>query len=153
MMQRRKTHCICRLAEGLVDGPLQLIAQPNVLDHSASDADQMVVMAQHRLGQLEMGVVAGADDSPDRATRFEDVEVAVGRALAESVVLAEDLRQGQGPICEGKHTHESPATRGVAMVAAVEQLCDLIVQPIEITRSGHQGVRSVNAADAPPWDK
>jgi hypothetical protein len=139
MMKGREARSVGQIVEGPVDHGLDLFVEHDVFDDTTVETDQMVVMANQRLGELEMGVIARRDHSAYRPTGFQHVEVPIGRGLTQLIVGLEDLGQCQGPVGDCDDLDESSTSRGVAVLMTGEQGADLIVEPMQITRpfSGH----------------
>ena len=80
MMQRHELGFVSHLGEGLLHLVFELLGEMDVLNLTASDTNQVMVMPEQWLGQFKMCVVAGGPDAMDDAAAFQHVQAAVGRA-------------------------------------------------------------------------
>src|SRR3954466_5456686 len=94
--------------EGALDLRLDPGRQREVLDGAAGRADQVVMMLGQVLGQLEAGELPSAEHPPNDSGLFEQREVAVGRALGQSVLRIQQLGDAQRPTVCTQGGHDLP---------------------------------------------
>lgn len=80
------------------------------------------------LGELVAGELGIGHDAPHNARLFEDDQVAIHRALSETVAGREDLGDGQWAVRAGEHGHDRLAVRGEALVHLSELRRDCLPQ-------------------------
>lgn len=77
MVLRLETGRGRRLAEALLHQRLDLVVEVHVLDCSAVETDEVMVVIEHWLGQLVVSVVPVGIDPGDESAPLEHLEVAV----------------------------------------------------------------------------
>ena len=117
-----------------IDQVFELVRHGEVLDGAAHRADEVMVMLSGELiGDLEVAVLIGGDDSPDHPGVDELGEVAVGGALGEVVVVGQDLGQGDRSVSSLERFDNRPPRGGVALAMAAQDLGYGVVQVVHPT--------------------
>ena len=98
-----------------IDRFLERTSKVHIADVAARDADQVMVVAQQRLGQFETRPIGADADPVDNTADLQRCKVPVGRALRQISCGRDDLRQGERSSRRCKHGDQVASTSGVAV--------------------------------------
>lgn len=94
---------------------LEGTGEVHVADIAAHDADQVMVVAQQRLGQFETRPIGADADPADNTAHLQRCKVPVGRALRQISCGRDDFRQRERSSRRCKHGDQVTPTSGVAV--------------------------------------
>ena len=98
-----------------IDRFLEGTSEVHVADIAARDADQVMVVAQQRLGQFEARPISADADPADNTADLQRRKVPVGRALRQVSYGRDDLRKRERSSRRCEHGDQVASTSGVAV--------------------------------------
>ncbi|MEY2580257.1 MAG: hypothetical protein QOE09_106 [Ilumatobacteraceae bacterium] len=134
MPGRPKARLAYRPLEHRFDTALGTRRHNEIVDATASHADQMVMMAHQVLGQFVTGPIVAADDLLHDASLFEHSEVAVHGTLRQLRTHLEQVGDGRRPADRGQQLDKLPSTGRVELVCAAKQRPSSLMNSSQIDR-------------------
>ncbi len=98
-----------------IDRFLDGTSEVHVADIAACDADQVMVVAQQRLGQFETRPISADADPADNTADLQRCKVPIGRTLRQIGCGRDDLRKRERSSRRCEHGDQVASTSGVAM--------------------------------------
>ena len=115
VMGRSEANLAGRCIQRRIHRFLKGTGEVHVADIAARDADQVMVVAQQRLGQFETRPISADADPADNTADLQRCEVPVGRALRQIGCGLDDLRKRERSFRRCEHGDQVASTSGVAV--------------------------------------
>jgi len=122
VMDPLKADLVGNCGQGRVHRPLDADGQYEVFDRSTTSAQEMVMVLGEVLGQLVPGELVGGGHPTHDSRLLEHRQVAVHRALGQTIVLRQDFGEGQGTIRIAQDLDEGMTVPRVALAFEAQTL-------------------------------